>query len=130
MCVKCNYALNLFFFFSDHSIAGEGFAASYMILNATTSCGGDYHNAILDHFNACSIFLLCCTLSHVDFHTAMRYDYVTRSHHLVFLILLSGSNFTSYFHALTLTCPSVVHVTHDPASDRLSHTFTYFTNIS
>ena len=27
---------------SDHSIAGEGFAASYMILNATTSCGGAF----------------------------------------------------------------------------------------
>ena len=37
-------------FFSDHSIAGEGFAASYMILNATTSCGGDFHNALLNGF--------------------------------------------------------------------------------
>lgn len=30
---------------SDHSISGEGFSASYLMTDATSSCGGDYHTA-------------------------------------------------------------------------------------
>ena len=28
---------------SDHSFSGEGFMASYVISDASTSCGGSYH---------------------------------------------------------------------------------------
>merc|ERR1719206_690724 len=29
-------------FRSDHSVAGEGFTASYVIVNSSTACGGNY----------------------------------------------------------------------------------------